>query len=194
MKYCVNYSNPTFLFFLSQSGELDLGWYFFCNLFKSNFNSEGLYSDRLRGAVKIFKVSILSLKQLKHQLDHQGSHFNAEKYHFEVWLSLCSLIIILLLPFNPFYCFLCYILLGCDSSLPSNVWAFLWQEISVRGCVQFHLLDWLFIAAVFNMLTWLMHTKRERERCVFHSLFSNALPYVCLKCILLSHNIEEKLF
>lgn len=53
----------------------------------------------------IKKVSILALKQLKHQLHDQSSHFNAIKYHLKVWLSLYSLIVILLLPFNPFLLF-----------------------------------------------------------------------------------------
>lgn len=42
------------------------------------------------------KISILALKQLKHQLNHQSSHFNAIKYHLKVWLRLDN---------NPFITF-----------------------------------------------------------------------------------------
>lgn len=116
----------------------------------------------------------MALKQLKHQLHHQSSHFSTTTYRLKVWLSLYSSIIILLLPFNSFYCCLCSILLGCDSSIPSNVWAFLSQEISVSGCVQFNLLDWVLIAAGFNTLNWLMLKKRENEgHAVFSQLITN---------------------
>lgn len=42
------------------------------------------------------KISSLALKQLKHQPNHQSSHFNAVKYHLKVWLRLDN---------NPFITF-----------------------------------------------------------------------------------------